>query len=461
MNAVRYATTHAVNAGKHKVVVVGAGSGGLSVANQLYNSFKANGKELQKGDVAVIDAAKVHHFQPGWTLVGAGLKAKQDFMRPTEELIPQHLTHIPSNVATFSPSSNSLTLEGGETVKYDYLIVAAGLQINYGKVKGLTEALARPLESRISTIYSYDTCDATWDLIESTRVGQKALFTQPFGPVKCAGAPQKMAYMAHDRFKRTGRFPGVGVEFVTGLPVMFGVPHYSEALDKLRRDKGIEADFAKDLIEVRSEGQGEGKRVAVFKDLKEEGKTIEKEFDMMHVTPPMGPLEFIKKSPLADAAGWVDVSASSLQHTKFPNVFSLGDCSSLPTSKTAAAITAQTPVLVENLSKLMETGRVGEAVYDGYSSCPLFTGYGSVSPPSLLSREQGADQTSRRAQLMLAEFGYGGKPLETFGIVADQRVPRRPFYHLAKDVFPYAYFRHMVKGEWFGPKGLVPPVFPA
>ncbi|KAJ9116788.1 hypothetical protein QFC24_006683 [Naganishia onofrii] len=358
-------------------------------------------------------------------------------MRPTDSLIPEHLTHIKSNVGTFSPSSNSLTLESGETVRYDYLIVAAGLQINYGKVKGLKEALAQPLESKVSTIYSYDTCDKTWDLIESTKSGQKAIFTQPFGPVKCAGAPQKMAYMAQDRFARTGRFPAVGVEFVTGLPVMFGVPHYSVALDKVRKEKGIEADFAKDLCEVRVQG---GERIAVFKDLKNEGKTVEKEFDMMHVTPPMGPLEFIKSSPLADAAGWVDVSASSLQHTKFPNVFSLGDCSSLPTSKTAAAITAQTPVLIENLTKLMETGKVGSAVYDGYSSCPLFTGYGS---------------------LMLAEFGYGGKPLETFGALADQRIPRRPFYHLAKDVFPYAYFKHMVKGEWFGPKGLVPPVFPA
>lgn len=125
----------------------------------------------------------------------------------------------------------------------------------------------------MSTIYNYDTCDKTWDLIESAKNGQKAIFTQPFGPVKCAGAPQKMAYMAHDRFRRTQR--DVGVEFVTGLPVMFGVPHYSEALDKLRREKGIEADFAKDLCEVRA-----GDRVAVFKDLKGEG-TVEKEFDMM------------------------------------------------------------------------------------------------------------------------------------------------------------------------------------
>lgn len=146
-----------------------------------------------------------------------------------------------------------------------------------------------------------------------------------------------------------------------------------------------------------------------------------------HVTPPMGPLDNIKSSALADAAGWVDVSPSTLQHTKFSNVFSLGDCSSLPTSKTAAAITAQTPVVVENLSSLMNTGKIGTASYDGYTSCPLFTGYG---------------------QLMLAEFVYGAKPKETFGSVWDQRIPNRAFYHMGKDVFPYAYWNHMVKGEF-------------
>jgi hypothetical protein len=109
----------------------------------------------------------------------------------------------------------------------------------------------------------------------------------------------------------------------------------------------------------------------------------------------------------------------------------------------------------------METGKVGEAVYDGYSSCPLFTGYGSVSPLFFTFPDSTFADFPFQRQLMLAEFGYGGKPLETFGALTDQRVPRRPFYHLAKDVFPYAYFKHMVKGEWFGPKGLVPPVFPA
>jgi len=164
---------------------------------------------------------------------------------------------------------------------------------------------------------------------------------------------------------------------------------------------------------------------------------VEKEYSLLHVTPPMGPLDFIKKSPLADGVGWVDADQATLQHKKFKNVYSLGDASSLPTSKTAAAITAQAPVLVHNLVKLLQTGEGGIATYDGYTSCPLLTGYG---------------------ELMLAEFLYGLKPSESFAKYGiDQAVPRRSFYYLKKDFFPYIYFSRMVQGKWFGRHGFTSP----
>ena len=149
---------------------------------------------------------------------------------------------------------------------------------------------------------------------------------------------------------------------------MFSVPYYSNKLNELRKERGMDAMFNTNLVEVKA-----ADKTAVFESLAGEnkGQKIEKQFDLLHVTPPMSPLDFIKASPIADAAGWVDVSQSTLQHTKFSNIFSLGDCSSLPTSKTAAAITAQTPVLVENLRNVAKHGKVGSASYDGYTSCPV------------------------------------------------------------------------------------------
>jgi len=429
---VRYASTSAK--AHHKVVVVGGGSGGLNAANQVYNKYKSEGKKLNEGDIAVVDGSEFHHYQPGWTLVGAGLKEKHDLRRRLTSLIPSYIAHHPENVASFSPETSSLTTTSGTSVSYDTLIVAAGLKVNFDAIENLPKALADPT-SGVSSIYSYETCDKAWNDISSLRTG-KAVFTQPAGVIKCAGAPQKIMWMAWDWYRRNNRSDKIDIDFITGMPTMFSVKKYSDALNALRVERGVGGKFEHNLVSINPTN-----RVAVFKT---SDGLVEKDYTILHVTPPMGPHDFIKNSPLADAAGWVDVDPATLQHKKpeFKNVFSLGDCSSLPTSKTAAAITAQSPVLVENLTKFLETGEVGKATYDGYTSCPLLTGYG---------------------ELMLAEFVYGLKPKETFhelfGI--DQVTPRRAFYHLKKDFFPWVYYDRMVNGRWFGPKGLSHPTFPS
>ncbi|RDB21032.1 Sulfide:quinone oxidoreductase, mitochondrial [Hypsizygus marmoreus] len=416
---------------KFKVLVVGGGSGGLSVASQIYNRFKAAGKPLNPGDVAIVDGAEYHYYQPGWTLVGAGLAPKTDFRRPLAELIPGHIAHVPENVKSFSPKTSSITTASGRDLSYDVLVVATGLQTNWGGIQGLSKALADP-SSGVSSIYSYETCDKVWDDIEALRSGQ-AIFTQPAGIIKCAGAPQKIMWMAWDRYRRTARGENIKIDFYTGMPTMFSVKKYSDALNTLRIERGVGGHFQHNLVAIDS-----ANHKATFK--KSDDSTINVDYTLLHVTPPMGPLDIFKGSPIADSAGWVDVDKSTLRHTnpEYGNVFALGDCSSLPTSKTAAAITAQAPVLTENLFSVVDTGRVSSATYDGYTSCPLLTGYG---------------------ELMLAEFKYGLEPKESFSAIFNQAKSNRFFYHLKKDVFPLAYWNFMLKGKWFGTNGPIRPTF--
>ncbi|KIY50900.1 FAD/NAD(P)-binding domain-containing protein [Fistulina hepatica ATCC 64428] len=429
----RFAVSALKNASKDKfkVLVIGAGSGGLSVANQIYNRFKLAGKALNDGDVAVMDAATEHYYQPGWTLVGSGLKTAQETVRPMASLIPRHIAHIQENVKAFTPTESFVTTTSGSKVSYDALVVATGLQINWGGIKGLPEALADP-RSGVASIYSYNTAPQVWSNIESFRSG-KALFTQPVGVVKCAGAPQKIMWMAWDRFRRTKRLDNATIDFYTGLPAMFSVKKYSDALDQLRKERDIGGYFQHNLIAIDA-----AKHVATFQ--KADGSIVDTEYTILHATPPMGPLSVMKGQPITDEAGWVTVDQDTLRHVNpaYGNIFALGDCSSLPTSKTIAAITAQAPVLTENLFSVMTTGNVAPgAVYDGYTSCPLLTGYG---------------------ELMLAEFKYAGIPKETFSFL-DQAKSHRLFYHLKKDFFPAVYWRYMVQGQWFGAKGIFRPSF--
>ncbi|KAI0670455.1 FAD/NAD-P-binding domain-containing protein [Trametes maxima] len=426
----RWAST-ATDKDSFKVVVVGAGSGGLTVANQIYNRFKSAGKALNEGDIAILDAAEYHYYQPGWTLVGAGLKKKDETRRRLDSLIPPTLAHIPENVKAFDPKTSSVTTTSGRKINYESLVVATGLQTNWSAIPGLEKALADSA-SGVSSIYSYNTCDKVWRDVDALRSG-KAIFTQPAGVIKCAGAPQKIMWMAWDRFQRTKRGDTVSVDFYTGTPSMFGVKKYSDALEALRKERGVGGHFQHNLVSVNADAHK-----ATFKT---PDGDVDVDYTLLHVSPPMGPLDVFKGSPIADQAGWVSVDQATLRHTnpEYGNVWALGDCSSLPTSKTAAAVTAQAPVLTENLFSVVDTGKVSGAAYDGYTSCPLLTGYG---------------------QLLLAEFKYGLEPKESFAsYLGDQSVPRAAYYYLKKDFFPWVYWNYMVKGTWFGSKGFIRPDF--
>ncbi|EJF65787.1 FAD/NAD(P)-binding domain-containing protein [Dichomitus squalens LYAD-421 SS1] len=428
--AARWASS-AVSKDQFKILVVGGGSAGLTVANQLYKRFKSAGKALNEGDIAILDAAEYHYYQPGWTLVGAGLKQKEETRRNLDTLIPSHLAHIPENVKTFEPKSNSVTTASGRKIGYENLVVATGLQTNWSSIPGLEKALADP-SSGVSSIYSYNTADKVWRDIDALRSG-KAIFTQPAGVIKCAGAPQKIMWMAWDRYQRTGRGDTISVDFYTGTPSIFSVKKYADALNELRIQRGVGGYFNHNLVSVNPDAHR-----ATFKT---PDGTIDVEYTLLHVSPPMGPLEVMKDQPIVDQAGWVSVDQATLRHTnpEFGNVWALGDCSSLPTSKTAAAITGQAPVLTENLFSVVDTGKIANAAYDGYTSCPLLTGYG---------------------QLMLAEFKYGLEPKESFAnILGDQAIPRAAYYYLKKDLFPWAYWNHMIKGNWFGSSGFIRPSF--
>ncbi|GAA5855081.1 hypothetical protein JCM9279_001803 [Rhodotorula babjevae] len=413
----------------HKFVVVGGGTAGVTVAAQLRRAFAAENRPLSEGDIAIIEPTTEHHYQPGWTLVGTGLSSLDQMHKPMDAVIPAGVKRYTSAVSTFEPEQNQVTTADDAKIKYDFLIVAPGLKINFDAVKGLKEGLADPT-SAVSSIYSLDTVEKTWRNIEAFKKGT-AIFTQPAGIIKCAGAPQKVLWMAESQWRNEGVRDQVKPVFATGTPTMFGVPKYSAALEQIRQQRNVEGLFNHNLVAVDNK-----RKVATFAT-GADGKTVEREFDLLHVVPPQVAPDFVKQSPLADAAGWVAVDPATTQSTKFANVFSLGDASSLPNSKTAAAISSQAPVLVDNLRALHDGAQL-PAKYDGYASCPLLTGHN---------------------ELMLAEFKYGGVPKETFApILGSQDKPNRLYYHLKKDLFPRVYWSSFLNGTWFGPKGFFRPV---
>jgi len=392
----------------HRFVVVGGGAGGLSVAAKLLHSGCQ--------DVAIVEPSDTHYYQPSWTLVGAGVVKREDSARPMASLIPNGAEWIRDAVTEFDPAANSLKTRGRKEIGYDYLVVAPGLQIDWQKIKGLPEALGK---NGVCSNYSYNSVNSTWELIRNFQ-GGNAVFSFPPPPIKCAGAPQKIMYLAEDYFRRQGIRDKTRVMYYCATPTIFSAPKYAAALtEQVVKPRNIEAFFKHELVEIRG-----ASKEAVVRNL-DTGETIVQRYDMIHVVPPMSSPDFVKQSPLANAAGWVDVSKETMQHVRYPNVFSLGDASSLPTSKTAAAVRAQSPLLVANLLAVV-AGEKPTANYDGYTSCPLITGYG---------------------KLILAEFDYALKPCETFPF--DQGKERYSMYLLKRYVLPVIYWSGLVKGyQW-------------
>lgn len=392
----------------YQVLIVGGGTGGITVAARIINANPAL-------EVGLVEPSDKHYYQPLWTLVGGGVFPKEETERNEADYIPDGVDWVQDFVTSFQPEENQITLKSGDTLSYDYLVVSAGMQLDWGKIPGLKETLGK---NGVCSNYSFDTAEYTWEVVRNFK-GGKAIFTQPSTPIKCGGAPQKAMYLSEDYFRSRSRVRSkTEVMFRSGLGSIFGVTKYKTALEKVLKRKEIsDRAFQTDLIAIDG-----AKQEASFKHLGT-GEEHTVNYDMIHVVPHMGTPDFVRQSPLVDASGFVTVDQYTTQHTKYKNIFALGDCATFPTARTGAAIRKQAPVLVENLLALMQRKPM-KASYDGYSSCPLVTGYGS---------------------LILAEFDYDSKPAESFPF--NQAQERFSMYMLKAYGLPKMYWHGMLRGQ--------------
>jgi sulfide:quinone oxidoreductase len=402
---------------KAKIVIVGGGLAGISTAARLTSS-------LSNPDITIIEPnPKSVTYQPGNTFIGGGIYTKDDVIYETKDFIPNGVTFIDAKAEEFDPENNNLTISTGEIIKYDFLVVCAGVVLDFEKIKGLEEIgdiytakdsakLNSIFEnSGASTIYNVDGAVITWKnmqkVIEKAQNGEKqnAVFTHPNTAIKCGGAPKKIMYLMNTRLNEVSKKAreNVNMTFYANSSKMFAVKEYEEAIIKQYEAREMKYNLNHNLVEVNLK-----EKVAVFDNFWEEKgafdvdlqehemitkhKLIEVSYDFLHIAPPMKAAPEIGNSPIGSAKGWVPVNKESLQHVKYPNIFALGDIAAVPIGKTGGSVRKQYKVVTENLISAME-GKELTAKYDGYTVCPIITDIGKV---------------------MLAEFDYTMKPTPSF-----------------------------------------------
>ncbi len=391
-----------------RILIIGGGSGGISVAARL--------RRRGETDVALIEPAAVHYYQPAWTLVGGGAYAPAATGRPMKQVIPRGVRWIRDHATVIDAEQQTVSTRTSGVYHYDFLVAAPGIQLDWDRVVGLRQALETP---HVSSNYSYHLAPKTWECLQRFD-GGTALFSCPPMPIKCAGAPQKIMYMACDQFQRSGLQDQTRVIFGTATPSLFAVPEYAKLLDGVVQRYGIDVRFTHNLVQVDGE-----RRQAVFQVIEGDDKReVTIPYDFLHAVPPQSAPDFIKQGPLADAQGWIDVDPHTLRHVRFQNVFALGDATNTPNTKTGAAVRIQAPVLVDNLMAAM-FGRETAASYDGYGACPLVTSYRSV---------------------LLAEFDYSKKPTPAIPVI-DTKKERYDRWLLKKYGLPWLYWNLMLKGR--------------
>lgn len=371
-----------------RIVIAGAGAAGLTAASRL-------AQQLSGARIILVDARKQHYYQPGFTLVGAGIKPADYVVSQTSSYVPQGVELVEERVAEIDPEGKKVVTESGMVLPYDFLIVATGLQLEYGLIEGMEPGLIG--QHGIGSIYNGpEAASATWGLMQQfASQGGRGVFTRPNTEMKCAGAPLKYTFLSEDRATRQGGRSKAEFVYFSNNAALFSVPIVSEKVRMLFQERGIQTQYNRVLTAIDP-----GKRIATFKT--PEG-TEEQNWDFIHVIPPMRAAEAVRNSPLPwqtgnwAAEGWMEVDKGTLRHVRYPNVFGVGDIAGVPKGKTAASVKWQVPVAVDHLVADIQ-GKPSDALYTGYTSCPLIT---------------------RLGQAMLVEFDYQNNLTPSFpGVIA-------------------------------------------
>ncbi|MEC5191703.1 MULTISPECIES: NAD(P)/FAD-dependent oxidoreductase [unclassified Arthrobacter] len=393
----------------HEVLIIGGGNAGVSLAARLHR--------YGVKDVAVVEPADQHYYQPLFSHIAGGRAQASEAVRPEGAVLPRSVAWIRDAAVDIDPHGKTVSLASGGRLGFEHVVVCPGLQLDWDKIPGLGEAVHSPSGA---SHYEFGLAAKAWTLLSALTAGT-AVFTMPAGPIKCGGAAQKPMYLACDYWREQGVLQDIRVIMVQPYPTVFGVAGVDEELNRKVAEYGIELRLDSELVAVDPKAQ-----TALIRN-NAAGSTEELRYDVLNAVPPQSAPDWLKATELparGDAGGFVEVDPQTLRHVRFPAVWSLGDAAATSNSKSGGALRKQTKVLAKNLVAARQ-GKPLTNKYDGYSVCPF---------------------TVSRSTVVFAEFDDQSRPMPTVPKVPTWKESRASWV-VDRDIFPQVYWNLILKGR--------------
>lgn len=393
-----------------RILILGGGTGGTIMANRLRKRLAAN-------DVAitVVDRDDQHVYQPGLLFVPFGLYDAEEIVRPRQKQLHAGITYVQAPVDSVHVERNEVVLQGGETLGYDVLIVATGTRLLPEETPGLSGPGWR---EKVFDFYTVEGATALRGALEAFQGGKLVVDVVDM-PIKCPVAPLEFAFLADWYFHTRGIRDRVEITYVTPLDGAFTTPVASKALKGMLAEKGVALVTEFNAGEV----DGPGGRLVSYDER-------EVPFDLLVAVPVHGGAEYIGRSPgLGDALGFVATDPQTLQSKVAPNVFALGDATSVPTSKAGSVTHFEAEILADNVCQFLASEPL-TGHFDGHSNCFIETGFDKA---------------------LLIDFNYETEPLPgkfPFAAIGPLHLLKETkMNHLGKLMFQWFYWHALLPGR--------------
>ncbi|MGH3475485.1 MAG: type III sulfide quinone reductase, selenoprotein subtype [Acidimicrobiales bacterium] len=391
-----------------RVVILGGGTGGTLTANRLRRMFPADEMQL-----TVVDQDDRHVYQPGLLFVPFGLTHPEDIVRPRRRQLQRGIDFLQTAVDRVEIGDDQVHLADGTVLDYDVLVVATGAVLVPEETEGLT---GPGWMEKVFTFYTPEGAGALEGAL-ATFDGGRIVVNVVDMPIKCPVAPLEFLFLADWYFHERGIRDRVEFTYATPLDGAFTKPVASNQLGSMLAEKGIELVTEFNTGEV----DGEGGRLVSYDER-------EVRFDLAVVIPLHGGAPYVGRSPgLGDELDFVPTDERTLQAKAAPNVFVIGDASSVPASKAGSVTHFEGDTIVENIRRHL-AGEPLEPGFDGHANCFIETGFHKA---------------------LLIDFNYETEPLAGHypGAVGLPLLKESRLNHLGKLMFQWFYWHSLLPGR--------------